>query len=180
MILPWRHGEVRHTLDSQLVPHLGQIMALVDLHLIRDDACAELLVKGILQVPAGLGLLDKLANGISFNALGASLLIDHEPYLEVLAGIAVFIFRRALPGDDIGTERRETDFVDVLSDEGREWYASVCIDDSDSASMSVYISCGGSVVVLLGGGPCEVSATWRVSAAAKIALRSVVLVSKMQ
>jgi hypothetical protein len=43
----------------EFVPYGAQISRLVELHFIRHDASAELLVGSILQIPARLGLLNK-------------------------------------------------------------------------------------------------------------------------
>ena len=107
MILARRDSKVCNALDPQLIPDLGQIVALVDLDFVGDDSSTEFLVKGILQIPACLGLLYESANGLFLNALGRSLLIDDQPDLEILDGVTVVVLGRSLPGDDVGSEGRE-------------------------------------------------------------------------
>lgn len=64
MILTRRNSEVCDSLHADLVPDLGQIVTLVDLHFIGHDSCAEAFVKGVLQVPATLVLLNEATHGL--------------------------------------------------------------------------------------------------------------------
>jgi len=66
VVLARRDRKVGDAFDTQLVPDLGQIVALIDLDLVRHDSSAEFLVEGILEIPAGLRLLHESANGLLF------------------------------------------------------------------------------------------------------------------
>lgn len=103
MVLAGRQGKVSHTVDAQLVPWVAEVLGLEELDLVGDGACAESLVRGILQIPASLRLLHKLADHCSFSSLffgGHS-----RPDLKVLLGIAVLILGWQLPCDDVGAQR---------------------------------------------------------------------------
>ncbi len=97
-----RHRKVRHALDPDLVPNSLQVVTLVDLDFIGDHPRTEGLVIGILQVPPSLVFLDETSKGLLVNSFCQRLLVVYQPHLQVLDGITVLIFRRALPSDDVG------------------------------------------------------------------------------
>lgn len=90
MVLAGRQGKVSHALHAQLVPRVAEISRLKELHLVGNSACAELLVRRVLQIPASLGLLHVLANHCSLGTLG--LIRQGLPDLQVLLGIALVVF----------------------------------------------------------------------------------------
>jgi hypothetical protein len=81
-------------------------MRLVELHFICHSARAELLIRGVLQVPACLVLLHVFADDCTVLVVFA-LLSYSPPDLQVLHGVAFFVFRGALPGNDVCPQRRE-------------------------------------------------------------------------
>lgn len=126
MGLSRREGKIRHPLHTQLIPNGGQVFALVELNLVGYDAGTQLLVGGILQIPARLRLLDEFAhNRRLFSSLNCA------PHLKVLRSIAVLVLARPLPGDHIGSERGEAQLEDVLSDDGRDDVAGGGVDNDN-------------------------------------------------
>lgn len=154
MVLDTRsEGEVSGTFDAELVPHGDQIMSLVKLNLVGNKASAVLLVGSVLQVPAALLLLNKLANGQLVG--GGNAVLDGAPNLQVLGGISGFIFAGALPGDEESTERGEAKLVDVEDGQAEDLGSSGGVNDRDS----------------VGGSPAKVAAAGRVFTATKVTLR---------
>lgn len=145
-------GKVSSPLDSELVPDLDEVVALVELHLVGDEASAVLLISRVLEIPASLLLLDEAAEGLLVG--GRDAFLYDTPDLEVLGRIAVLILGRALPCDDKGATRREAELVDVLDGEGEDLRAGRGVDYGDG----------------LGGGPAEEAATGRVGTAPEVAL----------
>lgn len=101
MVLARRDSKISNALEPELVPDSAQILALVELDLVGDATSTEALVAGVLQVPAGLVLLHKLANNTPLS-LGAGAVVDRPPHLQVLGSVAGLVLCRALPGDDVG------------------------------------------------------------------------------
>lgn len=134
MVLARRDGEVNDTLNPKLIPDSAQVGALVELHLVGDAAGAEALVAGVLQVPAGLVLLHKLANNAPLS-LGASIVIDRPPDLQVLGGIAGLVLCRTLPGDDVSAQRRKTKLEDVLGGQHGGNISSGSVNNSHPISL---------------------------------------------
>lgn len=116
MILAWRNSEIRHAFYTQLVPNRCQVAALVELYLVRDHAGTIPLVVRVLEVPAGLRLLNEAAHDVllsvtSFQRIRPTL--DYPPDLEVLDRIALVVFTRSLPSDRECSQRREANLKDV-------------------------------------------------------------------
>lgn len=147
------NGEIGHTFDSQLVPDSSEIVALKKLHLVCHTASAELLIRGVLKVPAREGLLDKLSNGLLLDTF--SYLLDRTPNLEVLGGITSLILGGAFIGAEIGTPRGEGDLEDINDGDGRKKMTSGGIDNADAVV----------------GRPGEVAATGRVDTATQVPFR---------
>lgn len=120
-----RERKVQHPLHAQLIPDSRQVLALEELDLVGDDARAQFLIRRVLQVPAGLRLLDEPAH----NRMFISIAFDHAPDLEILHGVAVGVFRRTLPGDQVGSERREAQFENIIGRDGRNNVPSGGIND---------------------------------------------------
>ena len=149
-VVAGRQSEVRDALDTELVPHGSEVVALVELDLVGDGASAELLVVRVLQVPTSLVLLDKLANNLTFSL---SNLIDGAPHLQVLDRIAILVLGRPLPGDNVCAGRRETELVDVVGRQGGDDVAVGGIDNGH----------------VLNGSPSEEAAVRRVFATSEVA-----------
>lgn len=96
-----RKGEISGPFDPQLVPDGDEVVALVELDLIRDQPSTVLLVGRVLEVPAALLLLNKASNGLLVSSGDA--VLDCPPDLEVLGGVAGLILGWPLPGNDKGT-----------------------------------------------------------------------------
>jgi hypothetical protein len=143
-------GKVGHALDAQLGPDGRQVVAVVELHLVGDDAGAILLVRRILQVPARLRLLDELSERLLLGALGQ--VLDGAPDLEVLGGVAVFVLGRAFPRAQICPTGREAELVDGRDRERRQHVADRSVDNDDTIARGVG----------------EVSATGRVDTAPEV------------
>jgi hypothetical protein len=118
MVLAGRQGEISHAFHAKLVPWVAQIFRLEELNLVGHTTGAELLVRRVLQVPAGLGLLHVLADNCALGAL--SLIRQSLPDLQVLLSVALLILRRQLPCDDVCAQRGETELEDVDSGDGRD------------------------------------------------------------
>lgn len=123
-ILAGRDGEISDPLNSQLVPDLGEVLALVELDFIGDDARAMTLIGGVLKVPARLRLLDEAAHDYIFIFAGHDL-----PNLQILHSITIGILGGTLPGDQIGSKRRETQLEDVLRGNGGDNVSDRRIND---------------------------------------------------
>jgi hypothetical protein len=149
-VVAGRQSEVRNALDTELVPYGSEVIALVELNLVGDGASAELLVVRVLQVPASLVLLDKLANNLTFSL---SNLINGAPHLQVLDRIAILVLGRPLPGDDVCAGGREAELVDVIGRQGGDDVAVGSIDNGD----------------VLNGSPSEEAAVRRVFATSEVA-----------
>lgn len=128
--LAGRNGKVSNTFDSKLVPDGAKIVAVVELHLVGDNASAELLVRGVLQIPACLGLLNKPPYGLFLGPFGD--IFHGSPDLQVLGCIASFVFRRTLPGAQEGSVGRKGDIVDVRNGYRGQNMTNGCIDDADT------------------------------------------------
>ncbi len=111
-------------------------MALVDLHLVRNHSGAELLVKGVLQVPACLGFLHESTDSLFLHPFCGSFLINDEPDFEILDGIAVFVLGRSLPGDDVSAEGIEAQLEHVVGRESRDNLAGIRVDYVDPVPVS--------------------------------------------
>lgn len=72
-------GVVRSTLNPELVPHLDEVVALVELDLVGDEASTVLLVGGVLKIPPTLLLLDKPSQRLLVSSINAFL--DDAPDL---------------------------------------------------------------------------------------------------
>jgi hypothetical protein len=72
--------------------------------------------------------LYELANHASVASFG-SILVDGSPYLEVFHPVPVFVLGRSLPSNDISTQGRETELVDVGSGENRNDEPDGSVDD---------------------------------------------------
>ena len=138
LILPRRQRKIRHALDPKLIPHGAQVPAFIELDLVGDNARTELLVGRVLQVPAGLRLLDKASNhilpvaSIAVTAIVARAVLRDPPYLQVPHRIAVVILGWSLPGDDVSAERGESQLENVLRRQGIDNMADGRIDDGDA------------------------------------------------
>ena len=152
VVLARSQSKVGGTLDAQLVPNGDEVMALEELHLVGDEAGAVGLIGGVLQVPAALLLLDKLAD----RHLGGSIdaVLDGAPDLEVLGGVAGLVLGRPLPGDDKGAQGREAELVDVGNGQAQDELAAGGIDDIEG----------------LGGCPAKEAAARRVRTAPQVSL----------
>jgi hypothetical protein len=131
VVLARRHGKVTHALEVQLGPDRPQVAALVELHLVGHDARAVRLVRGVLQVPARLAPLHKLPHHTARAAL-ASVVVEGAPHFEILARVAVVVLAGALPGYNVGAERREAEFKDVFGGQRRDEVADGRVNDGDS------------------------------------------------
>ena len=89
MVLAGRQSEVGHAFNMKLVPWIAQIVRLEELNLIGDTAGAELLVRRVLQVPAGLRLLHVFADNCALGAF--SLIRQGLPDLQVLLRITILV-----------------------------------------------------------------------------------------
>ena len=130
LVLAGREGKVRDTLNAQLVPHGAEVVALVELDLVGDDARAETLILSVLQVPAIGRLLHKLANGLLLSII--SDLLDGAPDLEVLGRIAILILGGALPGAQVGAVGGEAEIVDLGDGQRSQDMADGRVDDDDA------------------------------------------------
>jgi hypothetical protein len=92
VILARRNGEVRYAFHTQFVPHLGQILAFVDLHFVRHNPRTEPLVERVLKVPARLRLLHEFANCFLLCFIPIGSVLDNSPDFEILKRIASLIF----------------------------------------------------------------------------------------
>lgn len=92
MVFTGRDSEVHHALHTQLVPHFRQIVALIDLHLIRHHAGTEALVKSVLKVPARLRLLNELAQGLFLFLGPLGEILDNSPDFQVFYRVASLVF----------------------------------------------------------------------------------------
>lgn len=124
------NGKIRHPLNSQLIPHGGQVVAAIELHFIRDEASTVLFVRGVLKIPASLGLLNEAAYRLLLDTIRD--LLGGAPDLQVLGGVPILILRRSLPGAQIGTTRGKGDFEYVGDDEGGEDVADRGINNADA------------------------------------------------
>lgn len=145
-------GEIGSPFNSELVPHLDEIMALIELDLVGDKTSTVLLVGSVLQIPTILVLLDKAAQGLL--VLGSNTILNGAPDLQVLGSIAILVLGRALPSDEEGTAGGEANFIDARDRKGEDELTARGIDDADG----------------LGGCPAEETATGRVSTAPEVAL----------
>ena len=109
-------GEIGDPFNAQFVPYGSQITTFVELDLIGDTTSAIQLIRGILQVPSRLRLLNELSNHTSLS-FGAGVVINGPPNFEVLDSIALLIFARSLPCYNEGTERGESELVYVFRGE---------------------------------------------------------------
>ena len=134
VVLAGRNSEICDPFHSQLIPYLSQVMTLVYLHFVCDHTTTKSFVKRVLQVPAGLRFLHEFADRLSLRRIHRCLLFYDSPDLQVLDGIASFIFRWSLPGDHICSERREADLEDILGRESGDGITVVWIDDDDTVS----------------------------------------------
>jgi hypothetical protein len=126
-IFAGRQCEIRNTLNTKLVPNVSEIVALVELDLVGHRASAVLLIVGVLQVPAGLGLLDEFADNLPLSVCG---LINGAPHLQVLGRVSVLVLGRSLPCDDVCASRRETKLINVVGGQSGDDVASGCVDHS--------------------------------------------------
>lgn len=173
MVLAGRHRKVGHSFNTQLIPDVPQVVRLVKLHLVCYNAGAKSFVRSVLQVPACLLLLHVLSNHCATLA-GLALAGYGVPHLEVLDGVAFFILGRALPGDDVGAERREAELKDVRGGKRGDELARECVDDRNPAQTRVsgywldrrLVGSG----LLFGRCPRKISAVGRVAAASQVAL----------
>ena len=135
VVLARSDRKVRNPLHTQLIPDLRQVLALVELDFVGDDPGTVTLVGGVLKVPARLRLLDELAHRrVHVAVLGR---LDDLPDLQVLDRIAVGILGRALPGDQVGSEGRESQLENVISSDGRDHMSDRGIDDGDPSKQLV-------------------------------------------
>lgn len=125
-------SKVLDTLDTQLVVDGSQVGRLVEVHLVGDGTSTELLVKSVLQVPAGLVFLHELANN-----LASGLVVDGTPDLEVLDSVTVLVLGGSLPCDDKGAEGREAQLEDVLGGQSGDCVALSRVDDCHPDDLSV-------------------------------------------
>lgn len=133
MVLSRRKRKVGDSFHAELIPHRAQVSRLVELHLVRDGAGAEFLVGRVLQVPAGLLLLHKLAhNGPVL--FGLILGNQGPPHFQVLGRIAFLVLGVALPRDDVCAQGREAKLEDVRRGERGDDVADGGIDDRDPRS----------------------------------------------
>jgi hypothetical protein len=100
MVLAGRKRKVSHPLDHKLVPDCSKVSTLVELYLIYHRTSAESLIGSVLQIPSGLRFLDKLPDNSLLSLLIAR--INGFPDLQVLCGVSVIVFDRALPGYNVG------------------------------------------------------------------------------
>lgn len=130
LVLAGREGKVGDALNAQLVPYGAEVVAVVELDLVGDDARAEALILRVLQVPAISRLLDELANGLLLSTIGE--LLNGAPDLEILGGIAILILGGALPGAQVGTVGGEAEFVDGRDGQRSQDVADGRVDDDDA------------------------------------------------
>lgn len=122
-------SEISDSLDAKLVPDSDEIVSLIELHLVGDEACAVLFVGRVLEVPTSLLLLDEAANGLLIS--GSNTIFDCAPDLQVFGGVAIVILGRTLPRDDKGTLRREAELVDAGHGESENGGAVGGVNDAD-------------------------------------------------
>lgn len=96
---------MRDALNPQLVPDSDEVVTLKELDLVGHKAGAEALISRVLEVPAGLRLLHKLAQRLLHGSFGK--ILNRAPDLEVLGGIAVLVLGRALVGTQESALGRE-------------------------------------------------------------------------
>jgi hypothetical protein len=94
------------------------------LDLVGHRASAVLLIVGVLQVPAGLGLLNKFADNLPFSVCG---LVDGAPHLQVLGRVSVLILGRPLPCDNVCASRRKSELVNVVGGQGGDDVSGGCV-----------------------------------------------------
>jgi hypothetical protein len=104
------NGKVGHAFHTQLVCDSSQIITVIKLNLIGDHAGAELFVRGVLQVPARLRLLDKSPHRLLLRALGQ--FFNSAPDFEVFRRIAILVLASALPGAQERAAGRKGKLVD--------------------------------------------------------------------
>lgn len=146
-------SKVSDSLHAKLVPDGDEIVRLIKLHLVGDEAGAVFFVGSVLEVPASLLLLDETTEGLLIGS--GNTILNCAPNLQVLGGIAVVVLGRTLPRDEEAALGREAKLVDVEDRQCEDGSAGGGINDVDS----------------LGGSPAKIAATWRVSTAAEVALR---------
>ena len=83
-----------------------------------------------MQVPTRLRLLDVLANDGPLLIIG-SVRIDGLPNLQVLDRIAFLVLCRALPCDYVGTQRRESQLVDIWRGQRSDDVTDGSVDNRD-------------------------------------------------
>ena len=106
--------KVDHTLYPQFTPHAAQILRLVEMDFVGHNASTELLVEGVLQIPACLRFLHKLPNPwLSILELPNNL---SNP--QILGSIPLLVFGWSLPGDYESAPGRKADFENVVGGYG--------------------------------------------------------------
>lgn len=70
MVLAGRQGKISYALLAKLVPWVAEVFGLEELNLVGDAAGAKLLVRRVLQIPAGLRLLHVFADDGALGSLG--------------------------------------------------------------------------------------------------------------
>lgn len=107
---PGSKSEIRHALNPQFVPDGLEVVAVVELDLVCDEAGAILFVCCVLQVPAILRLLHKLAERLLSRLISGRL--DGAPDLEILGGIASLVLGGSFPSSNEGAPGRKAQLID--------------------------------------------------------------------
>lgn len=135
MVLSRRKRKFRHPFHVQFIPNRRQVLTLEELHLVGDHTSAQLLISSVLQIPARLRLLDETPHNRMLISTA-----DHAPDLQVLHGVSVRIFRRTLPGDQVGSERRESQFEDVIGGNSRNDVPDGGVNDGHPSNVNTFSS----------------------------------------
>ena len=106
--------KVDHTLHTQFTPYAAQILRLVEVDFVGYHSSTELLVEGVLQIPACLRFLHKFPNPWLFILELPNDLTDKQ----ILSSIPLLIFGWSLPGYYESAPGRKANFEDVLSGYG--------------------------------------------------------------
>lgn len=153
LLLAWRQGEVLNALEDELVPYSSKVGRLIELDLVGDTTSTQLLVLSVLEVPPSLRLLHKLTDDGAL-AIGARIVVNGSPDLQVLVRISFLILGVPLPGDNVSSQRGEAELEDVGRRQYRDNVSNRSINDG----------------YLLRRGPCKETTIGRVDTTPEVSL----------